>query len=116
MLEAKLMKILQHQHTEMGKTVRDVLQKKHGIPMEVVIEPVRVGQGFTFSSAHVGLWRYQRPSCGEYVWLIEIEHYAPPDAQWWDTWVVDQEPTMQQIIEISARALKAGDEVSSNNS
>lgn len=106
------MKVLQHQRTEMNRTIRDVVEKTPGIVLEVVMEPSRTALGeFSFSSAHIGLWRYKRPSNGEYVWLIEVDSFAPPDAGWFETWVVDEEPTMQQMVEIASRQLVVGDEL-----
>lgn len=50
----------------------------------------------------VTLYSYTRPSNGEKLWLIEAERFAGPDVQWWESWVVSERPTAEQIDHIVA--------------
>lgn len=101
--------ILQTHSTEMGKTARQQMAEKHGIKFVEIkaARPLDTGK-FTFTRPHVSLFSYVRPSTGETIYLIEAEFYGPPDAQWWTSWVLDAEPTDEQIALIVASDLRTG--------
>jgi hypothetical protein len=103
------MKVLQVHTTEMGDRLRIGLKKVHGIDSmliqpETALEP----EGFAFTRPHYSIYSYVRPSNSERVWIIEAEFYGPPDAQWWTSWVVDTEPTRDQVAIIIRNGVEAG--------
>jgi hypothetical protein len=93
--------VLSRHETEFGETMRAAL-KRFGVPCELIRDPDDITPGFTFTRLWRSLYRYVRPSNGQVLWLIEIEIFVPPDAQIWRTWVIDQEPTDEQILTLAA--------------
>lgn len=95
------MKILQHFESEAG-TLRQALAQKHGI----VVEKLREITGMVSNvgtQAPITLFSYVRPSNGQRLWLIEVELFFPPDVQLWRSYVLEEEPTDEQIREIVAK-------------
>lgn len=109
------MKILQTHSTEMGKTVRQQMTEKHGIPFVQIkaARPLETRE-FSFTRPHISLFSYVRPSNGQTLYLVEAEFYGPPDAQWWTSWVIDALPTDEQMALIVAYDLQTGTIVSSD--
>jgi hypothetical protein len=107
-----MIEVLQQQETEMGPTIREALTKRHGIVCEPVREALPVEQdAFVMFRPWVALFRYVRPSNGQTVYLIEMELFTPPDAQWWRSWVVDGEPTDEQLLTIITSNAQPGSRV-----
>ncbi|RJP45457.1 hypothetical protein C4587_00740 [Candidatus Parcubacteria bacterium] len=91
--------ILQHDETESGPRLRATLVEKYGICCTKIRE---IGGLLTrdYTEAAVALWSYVRPSTGATVWIIEAELFFPPDALVWRSYVLDNEPSDEQIREI----------------
>lgn len=89
------MNILQFQQTEMRATIREMLTKDRGIPVERLTEP-----------ESVTLYTYVRPSNGQRVWLIERQIYCSPDAVLFRTWIVDELPSSEQMFALAHQPKK----------
>lgn len=103
-----MIRVLQHHETEMSDPVRIALKKKHGIDCITVRAARPIDNGVGETSLHAAVYRYIRPSNGQTLWLIEAELFTPPDAQWWRSWVVDGEPSDEQMMTIVANNLQTG--------
>lgn len=99
--------ILQHDETESGPRVRKTLSDKHGISCRKIRE---IGGLLTrdYTQAEVALWAYIRPSTSATLWLIEAELYFPPDVVIYRSYVLDGEPTDEQIHELVSTDAGAG--------
>jgi hypothetical protein len=89
------MRILQKTDSESG-TLRAFLEKRHSIVFETLRKP-QIIETDSSSAGEMTVYTWRRPSNGERLWAIQVELFTPPDVQWWRTWVVDAEPTDEQI-------------------
>lgn len=100
--------ILQHDETETGPRIRKTLTDIHGVNASIVRKGIG---GLTADGQHeaeVDLYRYTRPSNGQVAWLIEARIFFPPDVELFRGYVIDQEPTDENIRDIVAMDLQKG--------
>ena len=102
------MQVLQVHVAEDGPKLRDITRDLGGIECHLVRPDQAVAAGFSFTQRSVSLWTYTRKSNGQQVWLIEMTVFSPPDAQWYESWVVDAEPTEDQVMTIITHGVEAG--------
>ncbi len=93
--------ILQHDETETGPRVRKTLTDKHKISC-VKIREINGLMTRDYSKAAVALWSYIRPSTGETIWIVEAELFFPPDVVLFRSYVLDGEPSDEQIRDVVA--------------
>lgn len=97
--------VLQYDETETGPRVRKTLAL-HGVTC--TLERGDIGGVIThdYTEPTIDLYRYTRPSNGKAVWLVEAMIYFPPDAVIYRSWVLDEEPTDDEVRAIVARPAK----------
>lgn len=97
------MNILHYDETETGPRLRKTLTDKHGITPELVrgnIGGVMIKGVYT--EPQIDLYTYVRSSNGQRLWFIEMTSWYPPDVVLFQSWLLDTEPTDDQIRDIGA--------------
>lgn len=94
-------------HVGEDDTIRAALKRLHGITCKIE-RPSRPVSTNSLTSGGVTLYSYVRKSTGGMLWLIEARFYAPPDIEWCLSWVLDGEPTDEQISTILMEDMDVG--------
>ena len=103
-----MLTVLQHDETETGPRIRKTLVNVHGISVDIVRSNIG---GLTADGRHqadVDLYRYIRASNGQAMWLIEARLFFEPDVELFRGYVVDREPSDDEIKTIVALDLQKG--------
>lgn len=96
--------------TEMGTRYLDrvraegIVVSDHGTPTTI----------HGFARRDGTLHSYVSRKTGAEVWVVEVEGFDPPDAQWWSATVLDARPSAAAIDVLTrGRAVAVGDELES---
>lgn len=88
--------ILSHRYDGEGRTTRELLSDK-GIDCLLVREDDDYEQIDLSTTSSNRLYTYNRISDGKKLWLIERQTFCQPDVEYNETWIIDAEPSKDDI-------------------